>query len=214
VLAALVTTTAAPDRVAAQSTDNGLEERSVNSFELDPTRGVVRVTIDIDLRNTTTDRTDGNVVRRGLDENSVEAPANARFVWDGTDDAGAEVPEGRYTARIRVTRPQGTYAHDVSVQVMPFKLWTKKWSLQRGDRITLKLFSAEPLTGKPIVTVNQPGIAKYKVPGWKVTRLDESTFKIVLKTRSAGNAGSMKVRVTGTDIAGGQQSRAFTLTLR
>jgi len=157
---------------------------------------------------------DGNVVRRGLDGSSVEAPANARFVWDGTDDAGVEVPEGRYTARIRVTRPQGTYAHDVSVQVMPFKLWTKRWSLQRGDRITLKLFSAEPLEGKPIVTANQPGIAKYRVPGWKITRLDETTFKIVLKTRSAGNAGSMKVRVKGTDIAGGQQSRAFTLTLR
>ena len=81
VLAALVTTTAAPDRVAAQSTDNGLEERSVNSFELDPTRGVVRVTIDIDLRNTTTDRTDGNVVRRTyFDSYAVAVPRGAENI--------------------------------------------------------------------------------------------------------------------------------------
>jgi hypothetical protein len=49
---------------AAQSADNGLVEASVNSFEFDPTRGVVRVTIDIDLRNTTTDRIEGDFIRR------------------------------------------------------------------------------------------------------------------------------------------------------
>ena len=182
--------------------------------ELAPSTALkARITRDATVSWTIRDG-DGNVVRRGLDEEAVDAPADARFVWDGTDDAGADVPEGRYTARIRVTRPGGTYAHDVRVQVMPFKLWTRKWSVQRGDTITLKLYSAEPLKGKPIVTANQPGILKYRVPAWKITRLDEMTFKIVLKTRSAGKAGSMKVRVTGTDIADGQQSRAFTLTLR
>ena len=50
--------------VAAQSAGNGLEERSVNSFEFDPDRGVVRVTIDITLQNVTTDRIDGDQVNR------------------------------------------------------------------------------------------------------------------------------------------------------
>ncbi len=153
-------------------------------------------------------------MRRGLDEAAFDAPGDARFVWDGTDDGGALLPEGRYTARIRVTRPQGTYAHDVKVQMMPFKIWTKRWSVQRGDKITLTLYSAEPLQGKPVVTANQPGIKKYKVPGWKITRLSDTKFKVVLKTRAAGKAGDMKVRVYGTDTGDGLQSRAFTLMVR
>jgi flagellar hook assembly protein FlgD len=155
----------------------------------------------------------GDVVRRGLDEVAM-APGNARFVWDGTDDAGAMVPEGRYDARIRVTRPQGSYAHEVTLRVMPFQLWTKRWSVQRGDKVILKVYSAEPLKGKPTVIANQPGITKYKVPAWKVTRLDETTFKVVLKTKAAGKPGEMKVRVLGTDIADGTQAKVFSLTLR
>jgi flagellar hook assembly protein FlgD len=155
----------------------------------------------------------GDVVRRGIDEAAL-SPGPARFVWDGTDDAGAMVPEGRYTARIRVTRPQGSYAHDVTLQLMPFQLRTKTWSVQRGDTITLTLLSAEPLKGKPVVVANQPGIKKYQVPRWKITRLSETSYKVVLKTRAAGKPGEMKVRVVGTDIADGTQSKVFTLKLR
>jgi len=60
----------------------------------------------------------------------------------------------------------------------------------------------------------QPGIAEYKVPGWKITRVGASTFKVVLKTRAAGKRGEMKVRVLGTDTADGTQSKVFTLTVR
>ncbi len=101
VLAVLVAITAAPDRVAAQRADNGLEERSVNSFELDPTRGVVRVTIDIDLRNVTTDRVEGDTLRRTFFESySVAVPRGAEnivatqngSVLDGTLVSDPEFP--------------------------------------------------------------------------------------------------------------------------
>ena len=76
------------DRVAAQSAGNGLEERSVNSFEFDPGRGVVRVTIDVDLRNVTTDVVEGDVVRRAFfDGYSVPVPLGAENIVatrDGT----------------------------------------------------------------------------------------------------------------------------------
>jgi flagellar hook assembly protein FlgD len=155
----------------------------------------------------------GDVVRRGI-EDAAMSPGPARFVWDGTDDAGVMVPEGRYTVRIRVTRPQGSYAHDVPVHLMPFQLQTRTWSVQRGDKVTLTLLSAEPLKGKPVVVANQPGVTKYQVPRWKITRLNETTFRVVLKTKAAGKPGEMKVRVAGTDIADGTQAKVFTLKLR
>ena len=83
-----VAVTMSGDRVAAQSADNGLEERSVNSFEFDPARGVVRVTIDIDLRNVTTDRVDGNTVSRSyFDSYAIAVPLGAENIVatrDGT----------------------------------------------------------------------------------------------------------------------------------
>jgi hypothetical protein len=102
----------------------------------------------------------------------------------------------------------------VSVHLMPFQLRTKSWSVQRGDKVTLTLLSAEPLKGKPVVMANQPGIKKYQVPRWKITRLSETAFRVVLKTKAAGKPGEMKVRVVGTDIADGTQAKVFTLKLR
>ncbi len=67
--------------VTAQSAGNGLEEQSVNSFEFDPSRGVVRVTIDITLRNVTTDRVDGNVINRSFfDAYGVAVPLGAENI--------------------------------------------------------------------------------------------------------------------------------------
>jgi hypothetical protein len=100
-VAVLVATTASPDRVAAQSADNGLDETSVNSFEFDPTRGVVRVTVDIDLRNVTTDRVEGDVIRRTFfDSYFVAVPRGAEnivatrngVVLEGTLESDPEFP--------------------------------------------------------------------------------------------------------------------------
>ncbi|MGE5210313.1 MAG: hypothetical protein ACM3MM_03570 [Acidobacteriota bacterium] len=97
----LIATTTPPERVAAQSADNGLEEASVNSFEFDPTRGVVRVTIDIDLRNVTTDRVEGDLIRRTFfDSYYAAVPRGAEnivatrngSVLEGTLESDPEFP--------------------------------------------------------------------------------------------------------------------------
>lgn len=49
---------------AAQSDGNGLEEVSVNRFFIDPTAGVVKVEVEITIRNVTSDTTSGNVITR------------------------------------------------------------------------------------------------------------------------------------------------------
>jgi hypothetical protein len=155
----------------------------------------------------------GTVVRNALEDVAV-TPGVLRFEWDGTDDAGAFVPDARYIARFRITRPQGSYAHEVSVRVMPFRAWTKRWWLRRGDRVTLKVASAEPLSGKPRVEVKQPGVERYSIRKWKITRLSSTTFKVVIKSKSEGKRGKLRVFVSGTDSGGGTQARQFTLSLR
>ncbi len=155
----------------------------------------------------------GAVVRHGPDEAAFPA-GDARFLWDGTDDDGAVLPDGRYVARMRVSRPAGAYAHDIEVRMTPFDLATPKWSVRRGDKIIFTLTSAEPLKGKPVVTANQRLIPTYTVPKWKITKSGENQFRVVLKTKTKGKPGNMRVRVLGTDIADGTQARVYIFKLR
>ncbi len=155
----------------------------------------------------------GTVVRHGPDEAAFPA-GDARFLWDGTDDDGAVLPDGRYIARMRVSRPAGAYAHDIGVRMMPFELATQKWSVRRGDKVIFTLTSAEPLKGKPVVTANQRRIPTYNVPKWKITKSGENQYRVVLKTKAKGKPGNMRVRVVGTDTADGTQSHVYIFKLR
>ena len=156
---------------------------------------------------------EGKVVRRAID-GELRPAGDVRFVWDGKNDAGAYVGDSLYTARFTAKRSAGTYAHDVKVRHMPFKAWTRSWTRKKGDTITLKITAAEPLKGKPVVTANQPGLLRYTVPAKKVTRLSSTKFKIVLETKPRGRSGDMKVRVKGTDKAGGTDSKVFVFRLK
>jgi hypothetical protein len=128
---ALATLAGPADRTFAQRADNGIEESSVNSFEFDPTRGVVRVTIDIDLRNVTSDTVDGDVVLRSfVDAYGVAVPLGAEnivasrdgVILDGTLISDPEFPAfstyrfalGAPLFSGEATRVQVTYDHLVS----------------------------------------------------------------------------------------------------
>ena len=152
----------------------------------------------------------GTVVRRGIDGEQRQ-PGEVRFVWDGSDDAGQQLPDGKYSGRVRVTRPQGTYGHEVAIFKMPFRLKPSKWQVRRGETIRLLVRSAEPLKGKPVLTVRQPGLEEAAV---KVSRVGATTFKSSLATREAGKRGRLTIRIQGTDTAGGTQAQVFRLTLR
>jgi hypothetical protein len=78
---AIAASLADADEAAAQSAGNGLEEQSINSFEFDPGRGVVRVAIDITLRNVTTDRVGADGVSRTFFTGyGVAVPAGAENI--------------------------------------------------------------------------------------------------------------------------------------
>ncbi len=153
--------------------------------------------------------TAGNVVRHG-GEGITAQPGMVRFEWDGRDDAGQFVPEGRYLGRIRVTRPSGSYGHDVAVRVMPFDLEPATWKPRLGDEVRLWFTSAEPLRGKPIVMARLPGLTKAPL---RVIKVDHTTFKALLPTAAALRPGRITIRAIGTDSGAGVQSQTWALRL-
>jgi hypothetical protein len=152
----------------------------------------------------------GAIVRHGLDQ-ADRGPGLVSFAWDGTDDAGGRLPDGVYTGRVRVVRPQGAYGHEVTMHLMPFRLMPTRWKLRRGDSVGLVVRSAEPITGRLSGAVKQPGLDER---GFKVTRLDATSFRATLTTRADGKRGRLTIRLEGTDRAGGTQAQAFKLRLR
>ncbi len=154
----------------------------------------------------------GKVVRK-LIVNRKRGAGEVRAVWNGKKDNGKWAPDGRYTARVRVQTSSGWYAHDVIVRHMAFQGYTPKWKRKRGETVTLRLTSSEPLKGKPVVTANQKGIAKYRIPPKKVKRLSPTQYQVVIDTRKRSNAGQMRVRVVGTDKRGGNHSKVFVIRL-
>lgn len=155
----------------------------------------------------------GKVVRRGMVEQKRPA-GRLDFVWRGRNDAGKWVPDGRYTARLKVTTADGWYAHDIIVRHMAFQAYTPTWTRRRGDTVTLRLTSSEPLKGKPVVTANQRGMARYQVPPRKISRLAPTQYRVVIDTRSQSKPGVMRVRVAGTDKRGDDHAKVFDIRLR
>jgi len=111
-MGATIATTSNPGTVAAQSAGNELDEQSVNSFEFDPARGVVQVTIDITLRNVTSDRAEGNVINRTFfDGYFVAVPLGAENIVatrNGNVLAGELISDPEFPAFSTYRFPLGT----------------------------------------------------------------------------------------------------------
>jgi flagellar hook assembly protein FlgD len=152
----------------------------------------------------------GAVVRHGP-ARAPEQPGFARFTWDGRDDAGAMLPDGRYLGRIRVSRPAGTVGHQVPVLKMPFRLMPSAWRVKRGSSVRLAFESAEPLRGKPVIMARQPGRDPVRL---KVIKVDRDGFRTRYAVRTGGPKGKLRIEVTAVDTAGGSQSQTYTLRLR
>lgn len=182
------------------SDGDGLAARSVLRAKL--TRAA---TVSVVIRDE-----QGKVVRTGMDGVEME-PGTIRFAWDGSDDAGQQLPDGIYTGRIRIARPQGSYGHDVSVRKMPFLMKPSRWTLRRGQSVSIVLDSAEPLRGRPTITAKAPKRDWAKL---KVRRVDDDTFKATFKTRKAWARGTIRLRIEATDVEGGSQAKGYRLRLR
>jgi hypothetical protein len=153
---------------------------------------------------------DGATVRTLVDEEAREVGLVER-VWDGRDDVGEYVPDAVYSQLATATTEAGSYSHELAVRVMPFKLMAPRWSGPAGTTVTFTMKSAEHLTGWPVITVKQPGLAKYRA---YVTRWSTKKFKFTVTFKSGGQPGDAKIKIVGTDSAGGKQLQNYFFAVR
>lgn len=149
---------------------------------------------------------DGSVVRRSPE--IAAEPGAATWTWDGRDEAGAHVGDGRYTAIVTATTEDGSYSHAVRVRQMAFDA-AGDWTVRAGDTQRIRVESAEPIEGLLTITVKQPRMPAYTLT---VRRESETAFSARWVARE-GRAGTVRITITGTDTAGGTQTRLYKGTI-
>lgn len=151
----------------------------------------------------------GEVVRTVLDAVPMAAGSHA-FDWDGRLDDGAMAARGTYAAEIGATDGQLSTTGRAAVVADGFRITVNDSTPGRGQTISLYATSPEPLKSLPRVRVTQSGTSAFSVT---MTRLSASRYKVTIKLKSSGRAGTVRFSVSGTDASSrvNRASRTFAL---
>ena len=142
----------------------------------------------------------------------VALPAGAlAWSWDGLDDTGRMVAPGTYTALLTAGNGVLSITSRTVLTVGAFKLTVSPTTASRGQNVTVTALSAEPLQAAPRLVINQPGLAARSLVMVKVAT---STYRITTRLAAGGSAGTLGLKVTATDVAGGSNVATTTVTLR
>ena len=153
---------------------------------------------------------DGTVVRTHVSGASTPA-GDLSWQWDGRDSDGEYVPDGTYYSVTTASTSAGTYFHSVPVDVKAFRLTTKAAPpFVRGGKTKVFVYSAEPLTGKPKVKVFLPGLASKT---YKTTAMGSGGWYAVVSFPTTAQAGTMTMRVVGTDQGAQTQQTEYRFGL-
>ena len=79
----------------------------------------------------------------------------------------------------------------------------------RKQRITVTATSAEALDARPRLAVYQPGIAVWRVT---MSKVSSGVFRVTITLKSS-HAGTLRLRVYGSDDDGGSQASNLYLPL-
>ena len=143
---------------------------------------------------------DGAVVRTVKADEALDAGTYA-FTWDGRDDAGAFVRRGAYRSVVAAT--DGTYGsiQHATVVADAFRITVSDVTPAHGQRLKVKVISAEVLGRLPRLRIYQPG-----VKAWTVTmkRIRGKRYRVAV-TLKGGDAGTLRLRVTARDKHGSKQ---------
>ena len=133
------------------------------------------------------------------------------LAWDGRTDAGGFAPQGAYRYVVRVSAGGRSETHTTAVRAAAFELKPSVLSPRRGGKLKVTIVTAEPLTGKPRLTVRQPGVRVYAV---KLTKIGASTYRATWTLRAGGRSGKLTLSVSGTDRLGGRNATSLSLHIR
>ena len=130
--------------------------------------------------------------------------------FDGRRADGSRLRAGSYTSVVTATDGAATVSQAVAFQMNAFSIRPSDTTPKRGQRITVKVTSAEPLSTKPRVYIRQPGKATWSVVMTKVSTYE---YRATVTFKTGGKAGTVTIKVAATDKDGHRQltSRAYTI---
>lgn len=151
----------------------------------------------------------GAVVRTMIDAAQMTAGTHV-FDWDGRRDDGTMATRGTYWATIGATDGALGATGRVALLADGFRITISDTTPARGQTVTLYATSPEPLSAAPRLRVSQPGTAAFSLT---MKKMSASVYKVIVKLRSTGTAGTVRFSISGTDPAGGinRGSRVFAL---
>ncbi len=142
----------------------------------------------------------GHVVRTLRSDEALAAGSYA-FRWNGRDADGAFVRRGSYVSQVVATNGSQTVTQSATVVADAFRLTSSDTTPARGQRITVRATSAEPLSTRPRLVVSQPGIRSWSVA---MTKVGTNAYKATITLRSSGT-GSLRLKVVARDSHGATQ---------
>jgi len=150
----------------------------------------------------------GKTVKTHLARKTIREGRHA-WSWDGRNKQGRYVKSGPYEAVITARTPAGTVRLTRTIHVGAFRIVTSDSTPKRGQRVRLRIYSAEPLRSAPQIVISQPGVRDRTV----TTKRDGSAYVATVTLRTGGRKGSLYYRVVGTDKGGDRQSSTRTMRI-
>ncbi len=131
--------------------------------------------------------------------------------WDGLGDDGSPVARGLYYPIVRADDGATSAAQRTTVAVDAMRLVVSPATLGRGKSATITVAVASPLAKAPRITIAQPGLAPWTA---KATKVDATTWRVKVRIKSGGAAGTTTVTASGTDGGGAAVGSSISLATR
>lgn len=140
-------------------------------------------------------------------EGKTLAKGRHSWSWDGRDRKGRYVKSGSYRMIISARTAAGVVQVIKTIRVGAFRIVASDPSPKRGQRIRIRVYSAEPLKSAPKLRISQPGVRDRIVS----TRRAGSSYVASVTLRSGGKRGALRIRAIGVDKGGDRQDSLRTL---
>ena len=180
--------------------------------DLDKYARTARFTFDLSAAATITGairNQSGDVVLTMFDAVAMAAGSHL-FDWDGRLTDGSMAPRGTYTAAISATDGVLSATGLTLVVADGFRITLNDSTPGRGQTIVLYATSPEPLKTLPRVKVSQSGTSAFSLT---MTKTGAYTYRVTIKLRKTGRAGTVRFSLSGTDGSGGTNRAARTFAL-
>jgi spore germination protein YaaH/flagellar hook assembly protein FlgD len=149
----------------------------------------------------------GSVVRTAWSGRAL-APGIHDWVWRGRLDTGGIAAPGTYQIRLSATRDGVTQVFERPFRLAAFSISVSRSPLREDRSVTIVSRSAEPLSGRPMVTLAHPDGSRQSLRG---TRLADGRWSATFMVSSG--SGPATITVSGVDVGGGTNRSTRTIAV-